>query len=272
MRKILFLGIWGLFSVSGYADSELRPFIDKVLNEVRPLYEPVAGSLSLELRVEFRLESPLVVASADRTESEYLVIIHGGLLRSPRLSADGFRFVLCHELGHLFAGAPRRNVPPEWDGPRADDGLSFLSAEGESDYYANAVCFRRLVENHSLQDHQKALEEGSPPQSLVQQCNQVWGAESSNSMICQRAALGGLNMLLLVKDFDISFDRKSDEEADETIRDFYPSRQCRLDTALAGALCRSDMSLVLDFYDAGRDTCSNQEGLRPRCWFKPTAE
>lgn len=267
MGKFLIYLLLGAFNTGVSAEPMAPPFVHKVINEAIALYQPVAESFGAELKIELRLNSPSIVASAHRTDAEFRVVVDGGLINSSRLSEDGFRFVLCHELGHLFGGAPRRGLPPEWNGPVADDGLSFYSAEGQSDYYASAVCFRRLVQRQTTQEHQEMLKESNPPQVLINQCDRIWGESTNTSLTCQRAALGGLNMLLLVKDFDISFDKKSPERVSETIRDFYPSRQCRLDTALAGALCKSDLPLVLDFNDPLRETCENREGKRPGCWF-----
>lgn len=89
------------------------------------------------------------MASADTDGKNYFVIVNRGLIENPKLSLDGFRMILCHEVGHLFSGAPRRPIPVEWDGPTAPDSLSFLSSEGQSAYYATAVCFRALAKNKS---------------------------------------------------------------------------------------------------------------------------
>ncbi|MBX2987088.1 MAG: hypothetical protein KF802_04245 [Bdellovibrionaceae bacterium] len=241
-------------------------FLPVVLEDMNRVYQPAAESMRLRLETRVIHDSVSVVASAHRDKDLLWIEIHGGLLRSPRLSEDGLRFVLCHELGHFFAGAPRKAHPFDSPEESAPDGLSFFSAEGQSDYYAASACFRRIVAG---QDHGSFLGKAPVPPAVREKCERTWGRLSAESLVCQRTILAGLNMLLLVKDFPISVETPSEERVERTNAFFYPSRQCRLDTAVAGALCRSSLPLLFDFNDPMAVRCGNAEGLRPRCWFKP---
>ncbi len=254
--------------------------VHKVTHEVQGIYASEARSKGLKLSIEIDWGNPLVAAAADRIKNELKVILYQGLIESERLSEDGLRYIICHELGHLYGGAPRKTPPQGWDGQRTQNGTTWFSAEGASDYYASAKCFRTLVESENLEDHVKAIQTFSNEfqdiykklslenemKDLKMECDQVWN-DSSKSLVCQRAALGGLNMFLVVYDFDVSFHKEATEKPPYTLRDQYPSRQCRLDTALAGALCRSDFPLEFDYFDPLANTCENGKGLRPRCWF-----
>jgi Zn-dependent protease with chaperone function len=51
----------------------------------------------------------------------------GGLARDPLVTKDGFSAVICHEIGHHIAGAPRK-------------GFSWASNEGQADYFATTKC------------------------------------------------------------------------------------------------------------------------------------
>lgn len=214
-------------------------FATPILERAGHAYAGEAAALGLPLEIEILKGSPLVVASADRNTRAVRVVIHEGLLRSPRLTADGFRMIVCHELGHIFGGDPRRPNPPEFEGPYAPDGLSLLSAEGQADFFASK-CFRRLVagDSHSLSVAASERARG--------RCERKWGVRTKDSFVCRRTIQGALEFLNLVMEFPISLEREDLSVAPRTLLGEYPSRQCRLDTMVAAAL----------------------DGERPACWFK----
>jgi hypothetical protein len=246
---------------------DLKPWQSQIVNEAKNLYDPMLIEQNKSpLEFEVLAHDASVVASVRNDGPAYVVTLFGGLLASERLNADGFRIVLCHELSHHFGGAPRRSAPPEWDGPKAPNGKSLTTSEAQADYAATQTCFRKLVAG---QNHRELLStEGLTPRAVAL-CDQVWGPESDDSFICQRSASGAYNLLRLVLDFQISFETPSKSEALMTEVESYPPRQCRLDTYLAGALCRDQMPLQLHFTDAKQSECQNPEGQRPRCWYKP---
>lgn len=239
-----------LLSLPSFAADEF----ENIEKNIQALYGPVAKAAGGEFVIEKKMESNLELASADFTPGTYKVILHGGLLRSPKMTADLFRFTLCHELGHLFGGAPFRPIPPEWDGP-SQGGDTFMSAEGQADYYAPLECFRRIA---GVAPKPKA------PKSLVSRCDRAWG-KGADSHLCQRAALAGYQLLRLVKEFPISFDTPDTSKAPKTIRGEYPSRQCRLDTILAAATCTSRHSLDMR---NELPRCQTGPSSRPACWFR----
>ena len=264
MKPFLLLGL--LFSTAAQAAAPALPsYIDAIDAKALELYAPLVASLKASLKIERKMESELIVAGAARDQmEEFRVIFDGGFLHAPRLTPDAYRFALCHELGHLFGGHPRRPIPEEWPGPTHDDGLSLLSGEGQADYYTTRVCFRRLVAG---EDHVAALKGKVIPEPVKKDCEGAWGQGSVDASICARAAIGGFEMLRLVKEFPISFDTRDDEVVEKTLN-IYPSRQCRLDTALAGALCKDDAPLELDAKDPLKHGCKQGVGARPACWFR----
>lgn len=255
------LGAWGQ-TVPGE-----RPWAQSILTEFETTLRDPAQRAGFDLVLVVDDKSNSESASANRKGAQAIVTVDGGLLKSPRLSPDGLRTVLCHELGHVLGGAPRRNVPPEWDGPVAHDGLSELTSEGQADYYASAICFRLLVKG---QNHRTILDSELLPASktLSSRCEQAHGRKTEAALICERAARGGRNMLVLVKEFPIDLDSPSKVVAPDLIRNQYPDRQCRLDTFIAGALCAHESaSLALDFDDARLTECPMSEARRPSCWY-----
>lgn len=232
-----------------------------VLREFEELYRPVARADGKNLKLQVvSNESSSGEAKIEGQNIE--VILNTGLLKNPNLTPDGLRMLICHELGHIFGGAPRKSIPPEWEGPVASDGRSFATSEGQADYYASASCFHRVIRGN---DHQKALADAKSTARAQRQCDGRLGAGSEESLICQRAAAGGENMLQLNRTFPISYDTPDRSVADKVMADAYPDRQCRLDTFLMGAVCRNDMPLVMDFDDAAANDCEG--AVRPLCWY-----
>jgi hypothetical protein len=194
-----------------------------------------------------------------------VVTLDKGLFINRRLSPDGLRLLICHELGHFFGGAPRRSAPFEWDGPIAPDGFLNLSAEGQADTYASTTCFRALVTG---QDHQAILKEEIISPRVRSLCASAHESSADDALICKRTAVGALNMLQLAMDFPISLEEADRTVAVSMIRDSYPDRQCRLDTFVAGALCKQSLPLIYDFSDPAKNECADAPAQRPRCWYR----
>lgn len=218
--------------------------------------------------VKIERQSTSLAAYVERNSDFATLTVTDALIFSSRTSVDGLRMTLCHELGHILGGAPRRDVPLEWDGPVAHDGRSEISAEGQADYYASLVCFPRLVRGH---DHKAALA-GNPVQSEIgEACDRAHGRGSEDSLICRRSAAGGHNMLTLVRHFQISSTTPSQMTAPSTITNSYPDRQCRLDTILAGSRCSQNSrphQIRLDFDRAEQNECLSTIAARPKCWYR----
>lgn len=257
--------VWGIaLSFWGVQALALPDWQPQILADAGRLYAPVATAEHLTMNFNALTDLTHLAASAENDGVHARVTIDGGMLASPRLTADSLRITVCHELGHIFGGAPRRNVPLDWDGAMAQDGRSLMSAEGEADYYATLVCFRKMVEG---QNHQAELAGKIIPAATKSKCEAAWGANSNEALVCQRAALASLDFLNFIRDFDIGLDRHSDETPATPILDQYPSRQCRLDTFVAGALCRTNFPMQLDRRNASVSECPQSEARRPACWF-----
>lgn len=71
-------------------------------------------------------------AFARRWETDHLVV-YGGVARLPGASVDSFALVLCHEVGHLYGGAP------------FSDAYNMISVEGQADYWAGEECWERVA-------------------------------------------------------------------------------------------------------------------------------
>ncbi|KYG60445.1 hypothetical protein AZI85_13345 [Bdellovibrio bacteriovorus] len=234
--------------------------------KTKSLYEPIAKARGEEFFLEIHWDRTTVSAQAVRNElKKYGIGVDVGMLTSSRVSEDALALTLCHEAGHLFGGRPLRSVPAEWEGPIDESGKSLLTSEGQSDYYSTAVCFRKMVAG---EDHRAALNGKEIPQRVTNLCDSVWGLRTSESYLCQRTALAGFSFLTMVMDFPISFNTPDKTVSDTTIADSYPSRQCRLDTLFAGALCKDVLPLDYERKDMQLNLCAEGVSARPACWFK----
>lgn len=228
------------------------------------IYEPVIEAAGGTLIMGVDTSRDSVGGSANRdVENKYVVVLDQGIFKTPRATPDSLILTTCHELGHLLGGLPLRPPPMEWEGPLDSSGNMLLSAEGQADYYATATCFRKIVQD---ENHQEALKGRKIPPQTVLACDKSWGANSADSLICQRAALGAFEFLNMAKDFPLSFVEPDPNKVDTTIVNGYPGRQCRLDTLLAGALCKE--TSPLDFQRQDKSACKNGLGARPSCWYK----
>lgn len=258
--------IWMLaFSILFYClttEAQVHPdHIQHLIKKSYDLFEPEAARDSKKLTYIIDMGNPLVAAYADVKDERYILGIYGGLLTSTRLSYGSLAIILCHELGHIFGGQPNRPPPPEWDGPTDENGDMNLSAEGQADYYSTASCFRQLLKQEDHLFHLRGL---VISQALIDKCKVAWKNNTEDYLICLRSGLAALDFLNLTHDFDISLDRHDPSVVSKTNRGTYPSRQCRLDTMVAGALCAQKSPL---FWKGLVSPCADATAARPKCWF-----
>lgn len=228
-----------------------------IISHANSLYQPVSWA-TFGKPINFEIsEDQSAGASADHQFQELKVVVNSGLLSSPRLTPDGLRMIICHELGHLFGGAPRKNIQMEWEGPVAHDGMSFLSSEGQADYYAGLSCFKEMI---------KLAEGDNIIPANMARIGPNLKAKCGDDQLCLRGALAGVDFLNLNYDFPISCEVKDEEETPVLIRDSYPGRQCRLDTIVSASACNEMQMLSLDFDDASKNECESNQ--RPLCWYK----
>lgn len=265
MRKfILTLMMTGL-STGSAAQAALEPAeAQLIIRKIESLYAPLASEQSGHLKIEIDANDTSATASAHREPAdEFKVVLASGYLNQANLTADILRFTICHELGHLFGGHPHRPAPMEWTGPTDENGDMLLSAEAQSDYYANLKCMRLILAD---EDNVAALPSLNVD-PLVQQRCELTQSDRQASALCQRASMAGYGMLRVVYPFKIAFHTPATEVAPKTIRDTYPSRQCRLDTIFAGAVCADEASSACSAL-ATPPTPLRPPGARPACWYR----
>lgn len=237
LKLLIFILSWPLLAISSNDLNETRL---QILREIEVLYKPLIERQGGQFQIEI-LQDGLLSGSASRAGNQWRVHLSEGLLQAQRLSDDGFSLLICHELGHLLGGEPRRPAPMDWEGETDGQGHLLLSAEGQADYDSTRTCIRKVLKVQN----DKGLRARPEIDPLVREKCRLKFQSQVDREICERSAMAGLSFLQLVKDFPISFQTPSQTVVSETNVDSYPDRQCRLDTIFAGAL----------------------DEPRPRCWF-----
>ena len=256
-----------------------RTLIERAVRHYQPLAEAHHAGLSADLD----WEDPTVNAFAIHLGPVWIITMKGGLARRPEVTPDGFQLVVCHELGHLFAGYPFK--------PSVLGGFSAVSVEGESDYFATQSCARALW---GRDQDENARHASTVDPFAATQCNRAWQQEADRNL-CYRIAdasqsLAGL--LAALRNEPVPAFGLRDVGLIARTSALHPAAQCRLDTYLEGALCgqtrdeavipgkwlSGNFGPLLDRYSerqARRQSCFSFgtffEGARPRCWFAPVA-
>jgi len=264
---------------------------NRVLDEVTEVYTPVFEAEGKNFVVNYLWTNNQVNATAQQQGSNWIINMFGGLARHPNATLDSFRVVACHEIGHHLGGAPRR---------RSFFGTQWASNEGQSDYYANFVCMKKLIlegqemglaieaadlsiyEDEEFAIAEEACTERFAIDSIERNEEGSEVEEEDNSEIaldteytvCLRTVLAGLSLgrLLGGGSNDISLAVKDESEVGST-NHAHPRAQCRADTYMASSLCDVDAEDVLDARDPNLGTCNRADGfdygVRPLCWYKP---
>lgn len=233
----------------------MQPWQEKITGDFLNLYSQQNLSTDESIHVDVML-NPSVVATIKSSEKQHHLVIYSGLLQSPRLTAGAFAMTLCHEVAHLVAG------PPYFQKPMDLSYQDSYSSEGQSDYYAAMVCFKQLFKTSKTL---RELIHKKTSKTLNNLCQKAHPGKDQEQETCEATAQAGYDLLTLVHDFPIAFTTPAQEVPSSILINIYPSRQCRLDTILAGALC--DESLPLDLRGVTMNYCLRFEARRPDCWY-----
>jgi hypothetical protein len=213
-------------------DGMTKDEFDLVLDASQEAYTDVAQEHGLSLKIHHSWNNSTVNAVSSRLLWMVNINMYGGLARRPEISRDGLAMVLCHELGHAFAGKPYASP------------LFKLSAEGMSDYYAAGKCMREVLPKIPVDTGTITSTEFTR-----EKCREKHGQDIENYEICLRQLAAGQSLgdlLAAMKDVEKpSYQTPDHTVVSRTLTSYPDTIQCRLDTYLAGAL----------------------EMPKPSCWF-----
>ena len=245
---------------------------NEIIEGVVAKYRKPADKYKAKIVVNALWTNSTVNASAQQMGNQWIINMYGGLARRSEVTPDGFALVVCHELGHHFAGF-------------AFKGGTWAANEGQSDYFATQSCAKEVWRdqkkiNATFRDQVGAFEKGK--------CDTAYAGQDERDL-CYRSAEAGLSLGTLLSKLRNSEEPKFDTPSDAVVRktnDDHPDAQCRLDTYFQAALCakRFDPMVIpgkshpkgqgsLDAEKAAaKYSCTELDnaefGIRPACWFK----
>lgn len=206
--KIYIITILLFLSSNAIADVSKENF-KMVIRTLHLEYYQVAKENNRNLKFFTNYESDWAQAFARRWEDDE-IHLYGGFAKIKNANEDSLALIICHELGHLYAGAPYSNIDLA------------LSVEGRADYWAASECMPRVI---SKLPHKDARDESLMMCSGDLSCARILDA----SLIV--TAHFAKNQKLEAPQLTLS-----DPTIVDTILKTHPSPQCRLDLFRAGAL------------------------------------
>lgn len=236
---------------------------DDLIDEVKEVYSPIVKKLGGRLTFEKDWDSSQVNAFARRGSfNKWVVAMFGGLARRPEVTKDAFQFVVCHEVGHHLAGWP---FAYDW-----------ASNEGQSDFFASQVCAKKIWKD-DIATNETFRE--TVDTAAKEKCDSVY-SETNNQNLCYRTAMAGKSLATLLGKMKKlrrlpSFTTPDLRVINKTNHK-HPRPQCRLDTMLAGALCKApfDDKVIPDnereslIYSCSQYNPAHELSFRPKCWLK----
>lgn len=241
-----------LNELSQITEKEFGEVIDQVANFYKPIVESHGG----ELKVTKHWKSSTVNAYSSRASNVWKVDFFGGLARRKEVTKDGFQMVVCHEFGHHLGGFP---FVVDW-----------AANDGESDYFATLTCARELWKN-DFKKNAEAIK--GLPKFPKKMCDQAWPSKQEREL-CYRIMQAGKSLSDLLSSGQAKYETPSTKEVTETDNEHPTPPQCRLDTYMAGSICRKkfDVTVIPQTQkEAEPYSCfalHNEKGYRPKCWFK----
>lgn len=261
-----------LFSLESFAAISEAEFVESHKNLIK-IYGPIVKDLGMNLSINGSWEDDLVNAFAVREEAtkKWEIMTSGGLARLPKITSDGYKLILCHELGHFLGGFPKKPFLRTH---------TWSSVEGQSDYFATLKCTRKLFADN---DNETIVKKFQIPEFLNKSCRKTF-VNNNEINICIRSAMASLNLVeVLEAEFaridsvapnTLSFEILAPAIKNKALDSHHPDNQCRLNTFLQGSLCDKDVNEPLSNESDSNGICSITNGdilgLRPTCWYNPT--
>lgn len=249
---------------------------NSVIDEVTAIYKPIIEGNGKDFIVNRHWYSGTVNASAQQKGDRWVINMYGGLARHELITRDGFAIVVCHEIGHHLAGAPKKTI-----GNGRNTTIRWASNEGQSDYFASLKCFRKV---YAKEDNISFISTLVIPKKVEGACRSIY-QEGSKYALCIRSSMAAQSTTNLLS--SLSRGRRG-RDNNKPLTDFnkpdlsvvlktthsHPKAQCRLDTYFAAALCDIDMNIDLDNANPRIGACNRiddqHQGARSLCWYKPT--
>lgn len=247
----------GMFDDVNAASNISQDEFESVLEKIEEYYKPIIKAVhGKDLLVTRDWEDSTVNAYATQYGDTWEIHMYGGLARRQEVTPDGFALVACHEMGHHLGGFPY--------------SMSWAANEGQSDYFSTLSCARALMKEATAKQEFSAVSE--IPAYPKKMCDESW-KKKSDRVQCYRIMLAGKSLADLLSGGKAKFETPSKVEVSKTMN-AHPPGQCRLDTYMAGAVCKASFDknkIPKSEQESSKVSClesKNQVGFRPKCWFK----
>jgi hypothetical protein len=201
-----------------------------------------------------------VNAYATRELESWTVYVAGGIARAKGMTKDSLALIVCHELGHHLAGAPRTFRYDGWP-----------AAEGQADYWASSKCLKKYYAE--LLGEEISIEQNIPEKVLAD-CTNTFGS-SAQMKICVKTMIATIHFSHFLNTLPTtrtptSVMGKDNRIVKGTNTNDYPRPQCRIDTLYQGSLCTINADAETSDNDPLLGHCNEGTiGTRPLCWYRP---
>lgn len=231
---------------------------EEINNRIIDLYKSEIESMGINFHLQNQWQSNNKNAAALKLANDWSIQMNGGIYKDSAITDDAQALGTCHELGHLIGGAPyKSNVPG-----------SKMSSEGQADFWASAVCFKRYTKTYPITQVMTDLK-------VKQICEENYRKNPLGHVgDCYRSMKASESLSTF---FANLVNEKKPEFNDQkgipviSTHSGHPNAQCRLETFKAGYLCEIDEVVSKNLQNNIQEmNCQEQNSLvnkRPSCWF-----
>lgn len=197
------------FSATG---SDLSDLMKEVTLEYQ---SEIKGDFGVKLEILPDAENPLYFGGASLESGVFSISAGRDLMQNKGMTEGAVLFLLCHEVGHLVGGIPKKETN------------TWASTEGQSDYYAASTCLKRLYLKRFSHSHPYVTNEIR----VLCHGDEICG----KTMAAGKEFMDALYAYIDVPEMPRPELKKTERPLLKWEKLNYPTLQCRLDTIKNGA-------------------------------------
>lgn len=244
--------------------------ISSTLDYFRKKYGNISSSWGYDLEIKVKPDSLLANSFSNRQNKKWKVELHQGLLELHGFSKSNLATAICQNLGYFFGGFPFDK--------------SFMAFGGNADYWTSYICLPAYFKDHPSETKNNFFIKEADVNIRADVCRNY--SKDQDNSICKAVVKSTFEVLEFYRmQFGLSSLKVSD--ISESVAQKYPKSelpaiQCRMDTFIAGALCKNgskwkvNATYPLTQKDMKKYSCDSADtknlvaGVRPDCWYITT--